>query len=192
MLLASHHETVLMYAQADDADGVRVGLSMQADGSTVWQLLRVAVATRGRGWWRQRRLNRHHHRRRSRSVRHAAGGLRVRSKQVRRGRPCRTCARAGCGAGHGGRGVPCTEAQAGGGAGADCGRGCAPVRYRLRVSLLCVGVRVCGVSSATIRCRQGSDVPQTPTRSGTQWLPIQYRTLRSENKFRSDKDAAIL
>jgi hypothetical protein len=34
-----------MYAHADDADGVRVGPLMQANGSTVWQLLRVAVGT---------------------------------------------------------------------------------------------------------------------------------------------------
>jgi hypothetical protein len=34
-----------MYAHVDDADGVRVGPLMQADGSTVWQLLRVAVHT---------------------------------------------------------------------------------------------------------------------------------------------------
>ena len=45
MLLAPQHDAVLMYAHADDADGVRVGPLMQADGSTVWQLLRVAVGT---------------------------------------------------------------------------------------------------------------------------------------------------
>ena len=37
-----------------------------------------------------------------------------------------------------------------------------------------------------------SNHPPVTTPSGTQRLPIQYRTLRSENKFRSDKDAAIL
>jgi hypothetical protein len=45
MLLASQHDAVLMYAHADDAGGVRVGPLMQADGSTVRQLLRVAAGT---------------------------------------------------------------------------------------------------------------------------------------------------
>jgi hypothetical protein len=45
MLLAPQHDAVLMYAHVDDADGVRVGPLMQADGSIVWQLLRVAVGT---------------------------------------------------------------------------------------------------------------------------------------------------
>jgi hypothetical protein len=81
------HDAVLMYAHADDADGVRVGPLMQADGSTVWQLLRVAVGTPNSASGIGAAARSNHQA--SQCVHHAAAGShRVRSKQVRRGRPC--------------------------------------------------------------------------------------------------------
>jgi hypothetical protein len=87
MLLAPQHDAVLLYAHADDADGVRVGSLMQADGSTVWQLLRVAVGTPNSASGIGAAARSNHQA--SQCVHHAAAGShRVRSKPVRRGRPC--------------------------------------------------------------------------------------------------------
>jgi hypothetical protein len=119
MLLIPQHDAVLMYAHADDRDGVSVGPLMQADGSTVtvWQLPRVVVGTADAADGIGATACSSHQASQC-MVRHAAGGHCARPEQVRRGRPCQhpgalalthAVARA-CG-GHGGCGMPRTAQQ---------------------------------------------------------------------------------